>query len=425
MKNNRFRSDGLEFFGEFSEAACSYPRVLTQRRVEVEAALGGYCDVVGLLAFLWGSFFGCCFLEHWARLRVGDSLVLFIIFCGCMSVTMPFMVLVEASLVHLSTVKPILVTNQAPHVPFWFLLSYIAKNSRCFSGENVPGYSYVKDSQGSVCGLLLSNHDYWFEDSAFMCGCNNFEAMALLDGNLSPKMKNELENHKYRKVSNNADLGGWYIMFGSAKAPCELTAGSLWAADAHYKRAEELFGENQIDAAIKEYKQAIAMQPNHARAYMGLGDCYYVKKDYDSAITYFEKSLSIKPEAFTYRYLGDAFLNKGELDRAIDAYQKSVDANPNYAPARHALELAQLKKRQRNPWQNESAKKPSLDALQDEFLVYFRRFGLELGLGSGYDSKNVVQAMQQAMAALMMKYGVFEEPEFNAILDGAMEKIRH
>lgn len=30
----------------------------------------------------------------------------------------------------------------------------------------------------------------------------------------------------------------------------------------------------------------------------------------------------------------------------------------------------------------------------------------------------------EAMAALMMKYGVFEEPEFNAILDGAMEKIR-
>jgi hypothetical protein len=28
------------------------------------------------------------------------------------------------------------------------------------------------------------------------------------------------------------------------------------------------------------------------------------------------------------------------------------------------------------------------------------------------------------MAALMMKYGVFEEPVFNAILDGAMEKIR-
>jgi tetratricopeptide (TPR) repeat protein len=167
--------------------------------------------------------------------------------------------------------------------------------------------------------------------------------MASLDGHFTPLMKAQLRSHNYRKVPNPSDDKGWYIMFGPDKAPCEESDHYNTARE-HYKKAEKLFSAEQFNEAIEEYKLAIALRPDYGRAYMGLGDCYYLLKDYDSAIGYFEKSISYKPYAPTYRYLGDAYLQKGELNQAIEAYKKSVAMDPDYEPAKISLRLSQARK---------------------------------------------------------------------------------
>jgi tetratricopeptide (TPR) repeat protein len=207
----------------------------------------------------------------------------------------------------------------------------------------MPGYNYIENDEGNVCGVWLSNHDSWFVDSGYMPGLNTFEAMASLDGHFTPLMKAQLRSHNYRKVPNPSDDKGWYIMFGPDKAPCEESDHYNTARE-HYKKAEKLFSAEQFNEAIEEYKLAIALRPDYGRAYMGLGDCYYLLKDYDSAIGYFEKSISYKPYAPTYRYLGDAYLQKGELNQAIEAYKKSVAMDPDYEPAKISLRLSQARK---------------------------------------------------------------------------------
>lgn len=116
-------------------------------------------------------------------------------------------------------------------------------------------------------------------------------------------------------------------------------------AQTHFIKAEQLFADRQFKEAIEEYKKTIEAEPNNARAYMGLGDCYYIMGDFNLAASYFEESVAIEPVASTYRYLGDAYMGKGQLDKAINAYQSAVDTDPNYEPAKIVLRKALERKK--------------------------------------------------------------------------------
>lgn len=121
--------------------------------------------------------------------------------------------------------------------------------------------------------------------------------------------------------------------------------GSDTQSEAHLQKAEKLFAARKLPEAIEEYKLAIAENPEEWLPYMGLGDTYYQMGEFHTAAAYFEESLAIQPYAPTYRYLGDAYLRTEQLDKAIRAYQSSVKTDPNYAPAKRALQYALQRKR--------------------------------------------------------------------------------
>jgi len=115
----------------------------------------------------------------------------------------------------------------------------------------------------------------------------------------------------------------------------------------NFERAEQFFKARRFHEAIAEYKLAIATNPQHWRAYMGLGDTYYMMGQFNLAATYFEESVQIQPTAPTYRYLGDAYMHIRNLEKAIQAYQNSVKADPSYTPAQKALQMALTRKNNR------------------------------------------------------------------------------
>jgi serine/threonine protein kinase/Flp pilus assembly protein TadD len=106
----------------------------------------------------------------------------------------------------------------------------------------------------------------------------------------------------------------------------------------YYYRYNKEANENAIDL----FKKALALDPDYALAYAGLGDCYgqrFQKFGFsgewnDSAIVVSKKAISIDSKlAEGYKALGLAEFNKGWMKRALETNKEAIKINPNYWPA--------------------------------------------------------------------------------------------
>ena len=120
--------------------------------------------------------------------------------------------------------------------------------------------------------------------------------------------------------------------------------GSLDAYGFYLKGREYYYRyhKQDNDNAIELFKKALALDPNYALAYAGLGDCYgqralkfgYEYNWIDSAIAASEKAIACDPNsAEGYKALGLAYNAKGSMRQGLEACQKAVSLNPNYHPA--------------------------------------------------------------------------------------------
>ena len=92
--------------------------------------------------------------------------------------------------------------------------------------------------------------------------------------------------------------------------------------------------KKQYDRAIKDFTQAITIDPNYAYAFYNRGLAYANKKQYDRAIKDYTQAIAIDPnlaEAFNNR--GYVYDEKKQYDRAIEDYTKTIAIDPNYASA--------------------------------------------------------------------------------------------
>jgi tetratricopeptide (TPR) repeat protein len=65
--------------------------------------------------------------------------------------------------------------------------------------------------------------------------------------------------------------------------------------------------KGDLDSAIADYDQAIALDPKDAIAYNGRGNVYYDRKDYDGAIADYVQAIMLDPKlALAYNGRGNA-----------------------------------------------------------------------------------------------------------------------
>jgi len=100
--------------------------------------------------------------------------------------------------------------------------------------------------------------------------------------------------------------------------------------------ALEAYIKHDWDLAIDYYKRLISINPENIGARNDLGMVYYQKKMmYDEGISEFKKVLELDPQgvthraSFTYNVLGYAYLRQGELEKAHAAFEKYVALLPN------------------------------------------------------------------------------------------------
>ena len=122
--------------------------------------------------------------------------------------------------------------------------------------------------------------------------------------------------------------------------------------------AKQYFDEGQMhleagnyNQAIESFRMAVSLEDDYTDAYIEMGAAYKEKGDFDKAIIYLEKAISIVGNVFEPAYLSDAFTNlgviylkKGNFDRAFKYLKQAVFINPSSSLTYNNLGLFYLEK---------------------------------------------------------------------------------
>jgi tetratricopeptide (TPR) repeat protein len=133
-----------------------------------------------------------------------------------------------------------------------------------------------------------------------------------------------------------------------------LDPATLWRATlaknpeswmAHYELARGLRERGDIDGAVREYEQGLAIWPDYAEAHYNLAGIFLDQGDVDRSIAEYEKALRLKPrDADAHNNLGGSLLMKGQLDRAITEFLTALALRPDNGEAEQNLGQALLQR---------------------------------------------------------------------------------
>jgi tetratricopeptide (TPR) repeat protein len=124
----------------------------------------------------------------------------------------------------------------------------------------------------------------------------------------------------------------------------------------HYDLGNAYLSKGLLDKAIEQYRIALSLKPDYAKAHFNLGNTYWAKGRLEMAIEQYETTLKLRPNyAEGYYNLGNAYSSKGLLDKAIEQYRIALSLKPDYAEAHYNLGLSYLEKGYKDLAQREFA----------------------------------------------------------------------
>ena len=98
------------------------------------------------------------------------------------------------------------------------------------------------------------------------------------------------------------------------------------------ERGNSYFLKGEYDHAISAYKKAIEIYPDYAKAHSNLGYAHFERKQFNRAIAEFSMAIEINPEyAKAYNNRGLVYYAQGEYDRAFLDYGKAIEIDPELA----------------------------------------------------------------------------------------------
>ncbi len=109
----------------------------------------------------------------------------------------------------------------------------------------------------------------------------------------------------------------------------QVTVPSEGTAEEHFKKALSYEEGGDIDLALGELEQVVAIDDSHAGAHDGLGVLYYRKGDVQKALQFLSKAVMLRPDNVGYlKNLATVALQVGETEDAIGLYQNILTLDP-------------------------------------------------------------------------------------------------
>ncbi|AFY71278.1 Tetratricopeptide TPR_2 repeat-containing protein [Thalassoporum mexicanum PCC 7367] len=124
-------------------------------------------------------------------------------------------------------------------------------------------------------------------------------------------------------------------------SPEQPNHANLELATACLVTGNQLFGQDQVDAAIAKYQEAILLNQNYFQAHFNLGIALRQKGDLDAAQAAYQKALAIEPDSAKAHYsLGNVLMDAKQLAAAIESYQRAIELDPDLDSAHFMLGYA-------------------------------------------------------------------------------------
>jgi len=99
----------------------------------------------------------------------------------------------------------------------------------------------------------------------------------------------------------------------------------------HKRRGNEFLAKGMLEEAAECYRQAVAINPDYAEAYLNLGFVLREQKRYEEAERYLKQAVLINPAMEdAYYILGGISQERGNLDGAIENYNKTLELKPDF-----------------------------------------------------------------------------------------------
>lgn len=151
--------------------------------------------------------------------------------------------------------------------------------------------------------------------------------------------------------------------------------------------------KGNIDYAIENYQNALAIKPDFVDAYNNLGATLQIKGDLEAAIANYRDALKLQPDSLESNYLlGHALRDKGDLNASIACYRKLAEINPNDPDAQNCLGAAYLYK---------GDIKSAIGCFQEALQISPNLAEAQSNLGNAYsemgDSESALDCYQRAL----------------------------
>jgi predicted O-linked N-acetylglucosamine transferase (SPINDLY family) len=118
-------------------------------------------------------------------------------------------------------------------------------------------------------------------------------------------------------------------------------------AQEHYRRANELRAQGELDAALAAYDQAVALDPTFANAYCNRGVTLGQLHRHVEALESFDHAVGQNPgDALAHYNRAGIQRQLAQLDAALASYDRAIEIRPDYAEAifNRAVLLQELKR---------------------------------------------------------------------------------
>jgi tetratricopeptide (TPR) repeat protein len=106
-----------------------------------------------------------------------------------------------------------------------------------------------------------------------------------------------------------------------------------------YEKAEKEFASEHYKQAVDRYWKVLKKDPDFGRAYLHLGDCYFLNGQVEDSLKFYLQAIQLnRKDAPAYRFAADALGKLGQGQKAWEMLLESVLADPDYPLAWRDLE---------------------------------------------------------------------------------------
>lgn len=187
-----------------------------------------------------------------------------------------------------------------------------------------PSCGAVQVGRCASCGMAL------VEGVQYCPGCGRQPGSAKLDGGAV---------HRARSIFGESNVAPEEPKPVPERPSQVVSSEAPASAEAHNQRGRELFEQELVDDAIREFEQAVAMEPNNASYHCNLAVAYDEADRDDDALIQYQKTLEIDPNDLTALLsLGYLHSEHEEFDKAQASWNKIIEIAPSSPEAQEAAD---------------------------------------------------------------------------------------